>query len=126
LFIIPGIACYVLFPDLKDPDEAYMTLVTRLFPAGATGIVLAVLIAALISTIDSALNSLSTVFTMDIYVKKFSPHADQKEIIKTGRIAAVFGALAAVFLTLAIDSIKGLNLFPDFVVFFKILIFYKY
>jgi solute:Na+ symporter, SSS family len=114
LFIIPGIACYVLFPHLKDPNEAYMTMVTRLFPAGMTGLVMAVLIAALVSTIDSALNSLSTVFTMDIYVKKYKPQASQKEIIKIGRIVTAVGAVIAIFLTLAINSIKGLNLFDVF------------
>ncbi len=114
LFIIPGIACFVLFPELKDPDEAYMTMVTRLFPVGMTGLIMAVLIAALISTIDSALNSLSTVFTMDIFVKKYRPDATQKEIIGIGRIVTVAGAILAVFLTLAIDSIRGLKLFDIF------------
>ncbi len=114
LFIIPGIACFVLFPDLKDPDEAYMTMVTRLFPAGMTGLIMAVLIAALISTIDSALNSLSTVFTMDIFVKRYRPAATQKDIIHIGRIVTVIGAVLAIFLTLAIDSIKGLKLFDVF------------
>jgi SSS family solute:Na+ symporter len=114
LFIIPGITCFVLFPGLKDPDEAYMTMVTRLLPAGMTGLVMAVLIAALVSTIDSALNSLSTVFTMDIYIKKHNPNASQKQIVKTGRIVTLIGAIAAIFLTLAIDSIKGLNLFDVF------------
>jgi SSS family solute:Na+ symporter len=78
------------------------------------GMVMAVLIAALVSTIDSALNSLSTVFTMDIYVKKYKPEATQKEIVRIGRIATVLGAAIAIFLTLAIDSIKGLNLFDVF------------
>lgn len=114
LFIIPGITCFVLFPDLADPDEAYMTMVTRLLPVGMTGMVMAVLIAALVSTIDSALNSLSTVFTMDIYLKKHKPHATQKDIVKIGRIVTVIGAVSAIFLTLAIDSIKGLNLFDVF------------
>lgn len=114
LFIIPGIVCYILFPDLKNPDEAYMTMVTRLFPAGMTGLVMAVLIAALVSTIDSALNSLSTVFTMDIYVKKYQPDASPKQIVKIGRIVTVLGASIAIVMTLAIDSIKGLNLFDVF------------
>ncbi len=114
LFIIPGITCFVLFPDLADPDEAYMTMVTRLLPSGMVGMVMAVLIAALVSTIDSALNSLSTVFTMDIYVKKFRPDANQKEIIRIGRIVTVLGALIAIVFALAIDSIKGLNLFDVF------------
>ena len=114
LFIIPGIACYVLFPHLKNPDEAYMTLVTRLFPVGMTGLIMAVLIAALVSTIDSALNSLSTVFTMDIYVKEYKPDASQKQIVEIGRIVTLVGAIIAIFLTLAINSIKGLNLFDVF------------
>ncbi len=113
LFIIPGIVCLVLFPNLADPDEAYMTMVTRLLPAGMTGLVMAVLIAALVSTIDSALNSLSTVFTMDIYLKN-NKEASQQKIIRIGRIVTVIGAFIAIFLTLAIDSIKGLKLFDVF------------
>ncbi len=114
LFIIPGIVCFILFPNLKNPDEAYMTMVTQLFRPGMIGLVMAVVMAALISTIDSALNSLSTVFTMDIYVKNFKSQATQREIIRIGRIVTLAGAVIAVFLTLAIDSIKGLKLFDVF------------
>lgn len=114
LFIIPGIVCFILFPNLADPNAAYMTMVTKLFPAGMTGLVMAVLIAALVSTIDSALNSLSTVFTMDIYVKKYKPDATPKETVRVGRIVAIAGGAIAVVLAMAIDSIKGLNLFDVF------------
>ena len=114
LFIIPGIACFVLFPNLKDPNEAYMTMVTRLLPVGMTGMVMAVIIAALISTIDSALNSLSTVFTMDIYIKKYKPEASQEEIVKIGRYVTLIGAIIAIFLALSIDTIEGGNLFDKF------------
>lgn len=114
LFIIPGICCLVLFPDLKNPDEAYMTMVTRLLPAGMTGLVMAVLIAALVSTIDSALNSLSTVFTVDIYLQRIRKNASQTEVVRIGRIVTLCGAFIAIFLALAIDSIKGLNLFDIF------------
>jgi SSS family solute:Na+ symporter len=114
LFILPGIVCFVLFPELKNPDEAYMTMVTQLFPTGMRGLIIVVLIAALISTIGSALNSLSTVFTMDIYVKKYAPNATQKSIIKTGRLVVLVGSLLSIIVTLGIDSIKGLNLFDIF------------
>jgi len=114
LFIIPGITCFVLFPGLKNPDEAYMTMVTRLMPAGLVGLVMSVLIAALVSTIDSALNSLSTVFTMDIFIRGSKKQYTQKQIITVGRIVTVVGAVVAIFLTLAIDSIKGLKLFDVF------------
>lgn len=98
LYILPGIICLALYPGLKNPDEAYMTMVTNLFPVGMVGLVLAVLTAALISTVGSALNALSTVFTMDIYVKKFRPLASQKEIIRTGHVVTVAGALISVII----------------------------
>lgn len=114
LFILTGIICYILFPGLKDPNEAYMVMVTNLFPSGMNGLVIVVLIAVLVGTIGSSLNSLSTVFTMDIYVKKINPAADNKQIVKVGRWVVVFGCLVAIAVVLAIDAIKGLNLFDVF------------
>ena len=115
LYILPGIICFALFGDtLTNPDEAYLTMVENLFPVGMVGLVFAVLTACLVSTIGSALNALSTVFTMDIYVKKFNPQASQRRINYVGRVVTVCGALTAIVLTVAIDSIKGLNLFNVF------------
>ena len=78
------------------------------------GLVLAVLTAALISTIGSALNALSTVFTMDIYVKNIRPQATEAEISRTGRIVTIVGALVSIVITVAVDNIKGMNLFNVF------------
>jgi SSS family solute:Na+ symporter len=114
LFILTGILCYILFPGLKDPAEAYMTMVTHIFPPGMNGLVIVVLIAVLVGTIGSSLNSLSTVFTMDLYVKKINPTATNQQIIKVGRMAVVAGCVLAIVIALAIDSIKGLNLFDVF------------
>lgn len=114
LFILTGILCYVLYPGLKDPNEAYMTMVTNLFPPGMNGLVIVVLIAVLVGTIGSSLNSLSTVFTMDVYVKKINPGASNREIIRMGRISVIAGCILAVIVVLAIDNIKGLNLFDVF------------
>lgn len=114
LFIVPGIVCSVLYPHLSSPDEAYMTMVTNLFPAGLNGLVIVVLIAVLVGTIGSSLNALSTVFTTDIYVKKINPDASNKQIIKVGRITVLMGCLFAIMVALAIDSIKGLKLFDIF------------
>ena len=114
LYILPGIICLALYPTLQNPDEAYITMVTNLFPVGMVGLVLAVLTAALVSTIGSSLNALSTIFTMDVYVKKFNPKADTKEIIRMGHIATLAGAAISVCITIAIDSIEGLNLFNVF------------
>jgi SSS family solute:Na+ symporter len=89
-------------------------MVENLFPVGMVGLVFAVLTACLVSTIGSALNALSTVFTMDIYVKKFNPHASQRRINIVGRSVTVVGSVLAIILTVAIDAIKGLNLFNVF------------
>jgi SSS family solute:Na+ symporter len=114
LFILTGVLCSILFPDLKDPNDAYMTMVTNLFPPGMNGLVIVVLIAVLVGTIGSSLNALSTVFTMDVYVKKYKPGATNREIIRMGRIVVVVGCVFAVLMALAIDNIKGLNLFDVF------------
>jgi SSS family solute:Na+ symporter len=89
-------------------------MVTHLFPPGLNGLVIVVLIAVLVGTIGSSLNSLSTVFTMDIYVKKINPKATNKQIIKVGRMSVIAGCVFAVAVALAIDNIKGLNLFDVF------------
>jgi SSS family transporter len=114
LFIIPGVLCFILYPHLKNPDEAYLTLVTQLFPPGMRGLIIVVLVAALVGNIGSSLNSVSTVFTMDIYIKKYRPEATNPEIIRIGRIVTVAGAIISVGMALAIDNIKGLNLFDVF------------
>ncbi|MCA5004724.1 sodium:solute symporter family transporter [Sphingobacterium bovistauri] len=114
LFILTGVICYILFPNLEDPSLAYMTMVTNLFPTGMNGLVIVVLIAVLVGTIGSSLNSLSTVFTMDLYLKHINPTATTKEIIQTGRWTVIVGCIIAVLMALAIDEIRGLNLFDIF------------
>lgn len=114
LFILTGVLCAVLYPNLTDPTQAYMTMVTHLFPTGLNGLVIVVLIAVLVGTIGSSLNSLSTVFTMDIYVKRLNPTASKEQIVRVGRLTILAGCLFAMMMALAIDQIKGLNLFDVF------------
>ncbi len=106
IFFIPGIACFILFPNLNDPDQAYMTMVTTFLPKGLVGLMVAVLIAALVSTVDSGLNSLSTVFTLDIYKHQFHPKASQKETKLVGRIVTVVAALVSVVLAIVLSTVK--------------------
>ena len=120
IYILPGVVCFAMvktgfFGNVQvNADDAYLKLVYELFPAGMVGLVLAVLTAALISTIGSALNALSTVFTMDIYVKNIRPQATPEEIRKTGRVVTVLGALVSIVITVAVDGIKGMDLFNVF------------
>jgi len=104
IFFMPGIMCKVLHPGLSDQDEAYMTMVASYLPHGMIGLIVAVLIAALISTVDSGLNSLSTVFTLDIYCKHFRKNAEQAQKNRVGRYVTIIGGLIAIASALAIGA----------------------
>jgi len=110
LFYIPGVLCFVLFPGLKNPDEAYMTMVVNLLPAGMVGLIISVLIAALVSTVDAGLNSFGTVFTLDVYCKNFRPHANSAEIRWVGRLTTVAAAVVAILCAMAMN-LANRNLF---------------
>jgi solute:Na+ symporter, SSS family len=114
MFILPGILCYVLFPNIGDDKLAYMTMVTNLFPAGLNGLVICVLIAVLVATIGSSLNALSTVFTKDIYVNNINRNASVQQQINVGRITVVVGCALAVLMAIALDNVKGKTLFDIF------------
>jgi SSS family solute:Na+ symporter len=114
LFFIPGVICLILFPALKNPDEAYMTMVKELLPHGLIGLIMTVLMAALISTVASALNALSTIFTLDVYQKRFKPAATTKEIVFIGRVVIVIGSFLSAFIALGVAGLKGLDLFSLF------------
>jgi SSS family solute:Na+ symporter len=88
IFVLPGIVAVALFPELHNsPDSAYPTLVTRLLPAGIKGLVLAGMLAALMSSLASAFNACSTLLTWDVY-RKMRPAASERQLVRVGRISA--------------------------------------
>src|SRR5690606_33253754 len=76
--------------------------------------IIVVLIAVLVGTIGSSLNSLRTGSTMEIYLKHVNPGAASKKITQVGRYTIVVGCVLAVLVAVAIDQIQGLNLFDVF------------
>src|SRR3546814_3773342 len=68
IIVLPGIAAVVLAPELAKPDEAYPTMM-RLLPPGLLGLVFAALIAAIIASTASKINSIATIFTPHLYAK---------------------------------------------------------
>jgi SSS family solute:Na+ symporter len=87
LVVLPGIAAAILVPDLSAPDKAYPETM-KLLPVGLKGLVFAALIAAIVSSLASMTNSISTIFTMDMY-KHFKPEdTSQKHLVMIGRIVA--------------------------------------
>jgi SSS family solute:Na+ symporter len=95
LFILPGVMALSLYPELDNPDEVFPTLVFDLLPVGVRGLILAAVIAAITSTVDSILNSASTIVTMD-FVKPARPDISQRGLVLTGRIATVVALVVSV------------------------------
>jgi len=87
VLVLPGLIARALWPNelIINPDQAYPLLITRLLPAGLTGLMIAALLAALISSLASVFNSCSTLITMDIY-RKIKSKVTEKELVLAGRI----------------------------------------
>jgi SSS family solute:Na+ symporter len=97
IMVFPGISARKLFPDLVNPDLVFPTLVTELLPIGIQGLVLAALLAAIMSSLDSTLNSASTLVTMD-FVKVNRPNISDKGLTRIGRgCTLVFMTLSALW-----------------------------
>jgi SSS family transporter len=98
--IFAGIAARVLIPVLKDPEHAYPTLVTDYFPAWLAGIMMAAVLASIMSTGDSQLLAAATTVARNIYQKIFKPDVAQKHLVFITRILvvafAIFGLLISV------------------------------
>jgi SSS family solute:Na+ symporter len=96
IFILPGMIAYGLAvqgkigPEvLYEPNQAFPILVKEVLPLGLKGLVVASLIAALMSSLASVFNASATLFTMDFYAK-LNPRASEWNLVLTGRIATAF------------------------------------
>ena len=103
IIVLPGIALYgILGENLQDPDLAYPYIVKNLLPNGFKGIILCGLFASLMSTLDSTLNSIATMWSTDIYSKYINKAATDKEKIIAGRksiiIALCIGLTVGIYL----------------------------
>jgi SSS family solute:Na+ symporter len=96
VIVLPGIAAVVLSPGLAKPDEAYPTMM-RLLPSGLLGLVFAALIAAIVASTASKINSIATIFTLDLYAKRKGARAsDEQQLVRVGRITAAAAILIAI------------------------------
>lgn len=104
IVVLPGIAAVLLAPDLAKPDEAYPTMM-RYLPSGILGLVFAALMAAVVASTASKINSIATIFTLDLYAKfkgieskvENDPDkpAQEKHLVLVGRISATVATLLA-------------------------------
>src|SRR5882672_3275947 len=116
---LPGIAAYVLHQDGMfqqemmvgnelNPDRAYPILL-NLLPMGLKGLAFAALTAAIVASLAGKANSISTIFTLDIYKKFFNTTASEKNLVYTGRIVIIVAMILAVMISpfLGIDKKGG-------------------
>ncbi|MCW9018488.1 MAG: sodium/sugar symporter [Kangiellaceae bacterium] len=96
IVVVPGIAAAMLSPDLAKPDQAYPEMM-KLVPAGFMGITFAALVAAIASSLSSMANSISTIFTVDLYKRSFKKEASETEMVFVGRSVAIVAMTIAAF-----------------------------
>ncbi|XP_077774785.1 sodium/mannose cotransporter SLC5A10 isoform X5 [Podarcis muralis] len=124
VIIMPGMISRILYPDAVgcvDPEEcsrvcgsevgcsniAYPKLVIELMPSGLRGLMIAVMMAALMSSLTSIFNSSSTLFTMDIW-QKVRKEPSEKELLLVGRIVTiVLVAVSVVWIPILQSSNSG-------------------
>ncbi len=100
IIVLPGIAAVALAPNLARPDEAYPHLMAML-PSGLLGLVFAALIAAIVASMGSKINSIATIFTMDVY-KPMRPLSSQQHLVLVGRLTAAVALIVAILMARAL------------------------
>ena len=111
--VVPGLILFALHPEilLIEPwsevkmaaDRGYVQLLQTLVPIGLRGLFLAALFGAIQSTVNSVLNSTSTVFTLDIYRRMLRPKASDRQLVRVG----VFSSIVILAIAIALGGFVG-------------------
>jgi SSS family solute:Na+ symporter len=126
IVVLPGIAAYVLHQQGNfqtemnqggelNPDKAYPVLL-NLLPAGLKGLSFAALTAAIVASLAGKANSISTIFTLDVYKKKINPEASENKMVNIGKITVVVAMILAVMIAplLGIDKKGGFQYIQEY------------
>lgn len=111
LVVVPGLVAVVLYPRLEDGDSAYAVMIRELLPPGMTGLVFAAFFAALMSSVDSALNSAATIFTKDVYEKFIRKGAGDRHYLFVGRLVTFVVLIAAVVTAPLSERFEGVYVY---------------
>ncbi len=104
IVVIPGIAAYVMGADITKADQAYPWVINNFVSTGFKGVVVAALVAAIGSSLSSMVNSVSTIYTLDIHTKLFEPDASEARKVQIGRLTATVALIIGVIMTPALQS----------------------
>ena len=129
--VLPGIAMYVMHQhgmfqkEMVDaagvvkPDHAYPTLM-NLLPAGLKGVAFAALTAAIVASLAGKANSISTIFSLDIYKKYINKEASERKMVLTGRWAVIVSMLIAAIVAPSLKSLdQAYQFIQEYVGFFS-------
>jgi len=108
LIVVPGLIGFAMFPNLQKGDDVYPTMLQHLLPTGVAGLVFAGFLAALMSSVDSYLNSASTLWTMDVYRKYIYRSADPRHLYRVGRFLTIVFIILAVVLAPLTAKFQGI------------------
>jgi SSS family solute:Na+ symporter len=127
IVVLPGIAAYVIHmkgglqtellgaDGVLNPDRAYPVLL-NLLPVGLKGLSFAALTAAVVASLAGKVNSIATIFTLDIFKKKIEVDASEKKMVQVGKITVVAAMLIAVIIApfLGIDKKGGFEFIQEY------------
>lgn len=104
IVMLPGIAAWVLYknghlPQLEGNKDGAYSAILGFLPSGLKGLAIAALTAAIVASLAGKVNSISTIFTLDIYKKYFKRDATEKTMVWTGRITVVAAMIVALIFT---------------------------
>jgi len=123
IIVIPGIAIYYLYQHnmidnaliniskegqiVADSNKAYPALL-KLLPVGVKGVTVAAFAATVISSLAAKVNSISTIFTLDIYKKVYDKEASESKLVNIGKMAIIVSTIMGILLTLSLgDALMG-------------------
>ncbi|MEI8205154.1 MAG: sodium/sugar symporter [Bacteroidota bacterium] len=98
IVVVPGIVAFVLKAPIMKPDEAYPWLLQNFIPSGLKGLCFAALVAAIAGSLAAMMNSISTIFTMDIYKPIINKNASERHQVRIGRTASVVAIIIAMII----------------------------
>ncbi|RME97696.1 MAG: sodium/glucose cotransporter [Bacteroidetes bacterium] len=127
IVVLPGIVAWVMYAQppgttvvdgvqqalaVDQPhqpnDNAFPWLIRTFVPVGLRGLVVAALAAAIVSSLASMMNSISTIFTMDIYRQYFNKNASERQTVNVGRITALASIVVGIIVAFALRNEKGI------------------
>lgn len=98
IIVLPGVIGFYYFGDslYDQQDTIYPELVKKVLPVGLIGIFAAVVMGTVLSTVNAVLNSAVTLFTLGVYKRQVNPNAEEKKLVRIGKIASITLAIFAI------------------------------